>query len=214
VVGLDLTTAEQKLRKAHFNPIVQRSASETVPEGDVISSLPPGGALARQGSDVTLSVSSGPKTVSVPLVVGDSQAVASAEIESRGLVANVVKRKSTTEQGQVLAQTPDAGTRVDQGSTVTIEVSSGAAKATVPNVIGRTQSGATSALHSKGFAVVVREQSVDIPSQDGRVIDQFPAPEEMAAKGSTVTIFVGTFTAPTPPPTTTTTPTTPTPRSG
>jgi beta-lactam-binding protein with PASTA domain/predicted Ser/Thr protein kinase len=214
VAGLDLTTAEQKLRKAHFNPIVQRSASETVPEGDVISSLPPGGALARQGSDVTLSVSSGPKTVSVPLVVGDSQAVASAEIESRGLVANVVKRKSTTEQGQVLAQAPDAGTRVDQGSTVTIEVSSGAAQVTVPNVIGRTQSGATSALHSKGLAVVVREQSVDIPSQDGRVIDQFPAPEEKAAKGSTVTIFVGTFTAPTPPPTTTTTPTTPTPRSG
>jgi beta-lactam-binding protein with PASTA domain/predicted Ser/Thr protein kinase len=214
VAGLDLTTAEQKLRKAHFNPIVQRSASETVPEGDVISSLPPGGALARQGSDVTLSVSSGPKTVSVPLVVGDSEAVASAEIESRGLVANVVKRKSTTEQGQVLAQAPDAGTRVDQGSTVTIEVSSGAAQVTVPNVIGRTQSGATSALHSKGLAVVVREQSVDIPSQDGRVIDQFPAPEEKAAKGSTVTIFVGTFTEPTPPPTTTTTPTTPTPRSG
>jgi len=214
VAGLDLVTAEQKLHKAHFNPIEQRSASETVPEGDVISSLPPGGTLARQGSDVTLSVSSGPKTVSVPLVVGASQAVASAEIESRGLVANVVKRKSTTEQGQVLAQAPDAGTRVDQGSTVTIEVSSGAAKVTVPNVIGRTQSGATSALHSKGFAVVVREQSVDIPSQDGRVIDQFPAPEEKAAKGSTVTIFVGSFTSPTPPPPTTTTPTTPTPRSG
>jgi eukaryotic-like serine/threonine-protein kinase len=214
VAGLDLATAEQRLRKAHFNPIVQRTASETVVEGDVISTLPTGGTLARQGSDVTVSVSSGPKTVAVPLVVGESQAVASAEIESRGLVANVVKRKSSTEEGQVLAQAPDAGTRVDQGSTVTIEVSSGAAQVTVPNVIGKTQSGAVSTLRSQGFEVAVSKQDVDVPSQDGKVIDQFPTPGATAKKGGTVTITVGNFVAPTPPPTTTTTTPTPTPRSG
>jgi beta-lactam-binding protein with PASTA domain len=170
--------------------------------------------VARQGSEVTLAVSSGPKTVSVPLVVGESEAVAKAEIQSRGLVASVVKRKSSAEQGEVLAQAPDAGTRVDQGSSVTIEVSTGQEKVTVPNVIGKTQSGALSTLRSKGFNVSVKEQSVDIPSQDGRVIDQFPAPDRQETKGSTVTIFVGTFSSPTPPPTTTTTPTTPTPRSG
>jgi serine/threonine-protein kinase len=143
-------------------------------------------------------------------VVGESQAVATAEIRSRGLTANVVQRKSSSPKGQVIAQAPDAGMRVDQGSQVTLEVSTGAAKATVPNVIGQTRSGAASLLHAQGFAVSVREQSVDVPAQDGRVIDQFPSPNSSEAKGSTVTIFVGNFTAP-PPPTTTTTPTTTTP---
>jgi beta-lactam-binding protein with PASTA domain len=114
----------------------------------------------------------------------------------------------------VLQQAPDAGQRVDQGSTVTIVVSSGQAKATVPNVIGKTQSSAVSALHSKGFAVSVQSQDVTVATQDGKVVDQFPSPAGTATKGSTVTIFVGHFTSPTPPPTTTTTPTTPVPRRG
>jgi serine/threonine protein kinase len=210
VTGLDLTAAEAKLRKAHFVPVVQRTPSQTVPDGTVISSDPSGGANARQGSQVTLNVSSGPKSVSVPLVVGDSEAVATAEIRSRGLTANIVQRKSSSPKGQVIAQAPDAGTRVDQGSEVTLEVSAGTAKLTVPNVIGQTRSGAASLLHAQGFQVSVKEQSVDVAAQDGRVIDQFPSPNSSEAKGSTVTIFVGNFTAP-PPPTTTTTPTTTTP---
>jgi serine/threonine-protein kinase len=214
VAGLDLTTAENRLRKAHFNPVVQRAASETVSKGDVITSDPPGGVRARQGSDVTLTVSSGPALVSVPLVVGESRSVAAAEIQSRGLVASVVERESPTQQGQVLAQAPDAGTRVDRGSTVTIEVSAGEPKVTVPNVIGKLRSGAASTLHAKGFAVSVHEQPVDVAAQDGRVTDQFPPPGSSQRQGSTVTIFVGRFTAPPPPSTTTTTPTVPTPRRG
>jgi beta-lactam-binding protein with PASTA domain len=114
----------------------------------------------------------------------------------------------------VLEQAPDAGNRVAQGTTVTIIVSKGQAQVTIPNVIGKTRSSAVSTLRAKGFTVSVEEQETDIPSQDGRVVDQFPSPGSTAAKDSTVTIFVGAFTAPTPPPTTTTTPTTPTPRSG
>ena len=178
----------------------------------MIGSDPPGGSSARQGSEVTLTVSSGPKSIAVPLVVGETEAVATAEIRSRGLVANVVERRNEVEKGQVLSQSPDAGTRVDQGSTVTIEVSTGPEKVTVPNVIGRLRSNAAAALHAKGFAVAVNEQPVDVESQDGRVIDQFPTPGSPQTKGTTVTITVGSFTAPTPPPTTTTTPTTPTPR--
>lgn len=214
VGGLDVPAAENKLQKAHFGAVVARAPSSTVPAGQVISTDPPGGTLARQGSEVTVTASSGPKTVGVPLVVGESQAVAKAEIQSHGLVPAVVKRQSNAQSGQVLAQAPDAGTRVDQGSTVTIEVSSGQAKVAVPNVIGQSRSNAVSTLRGKGFSVSVSEQSVDIEAQNGRVIDQSPGPGGSQAKGSTVSIVVGHFTSPTPPPTTTTTPTTTTPRSG
>jgi serine/threonine-protein kinase len=215
VAGLELFTAEQRLRDAHFAVgEVERIPSETVPAGVVISTDPPGGSLARQGSEVVLTVSRGARQVEVPLVVGETQAVAEAEIRGAGLVPSVQKRSDPAEAGQVLEQSPDAGNRVEEGSTVTIIVSKGEAQATVPNVIGKTRSSAVSTLRSKGFTVSVQEQEVEIESQDGRVVDQFPTPGGSATKGSTVTIFVGSFTAPPPTTTTPTTPTVPTPRKG
>jgi eukaryotic-like serine/threonine-protein kinase len=210
VAGLDEQDAVERLQDANFAVgNVERVPSDTVAEGVVISSEPSGGEQARQGTAVDLTVSSGARQVSVPLVVGESQAVAEAEIRGAGLVPSVQKRDDPAEAGQVLEQAPDAGTRVEQGSTVTLIVSRGEAQITVPNVIGKTRSGAVSSLRAKGLSVTVEEQETDIPSQDGRVIDQFPPPGTTATEDSTVTIFVGSFTAPPPPPPTTTTPTVP-----
>ncbi|MGH2981417.1 MAG: PASTA domain-containing protein, partial [Solirubrobacterales bacterium] len=125
---------------------------------------------------------------------------------------SVERRTDSGPVGVVLEQSPDAGNRVEEGSTVTIVVSKGQAQVSVPNVIGQTRSSAVQALRSRGFTVTVTEQEVEVEQQDGRVIDQSPSPGSSAAEGSAVTIFVGDFTAPPPPPTTTTTPTVPTPR--
>jgi beta-lactam-binding protein with PASTA domain/predicted Ser/Thr protein kinase len=214
VAGLDQATAASKLTAAHFRVAVEKAPSDTVPAGTVISSNPSGGLLARQGSVVTISVSRGLKQVGVPLVVGETQSIAETEIRGAGLVPSVAKHQDNAPSGQVLQQAPDAGQRVDQGSTVTIVVSSGQAKVAVPNVIGKTRSSAVSTLRSKGFAVSVQEQTVDVAAQDGKVIDQFPSPSTSATRGSSVNIVVGHFTSPVPPPTTTTTPTVPTPRVG
>jgi beta-lactam-binding protein with PASTA domain/predicted Ser/Thr protein kinase len=216
IAGLALADAEARLRKSLFKlGEVRRVPSSTVAEGTVISSDPGGGTSARQGSAVALTVSSGEKMIAVPLVVGETQAVAEAEIRSAGLAPSVQKRADVAQAGEVLEQAPDAGNRVAQGSTVTIVVSKGQPTAAVPNVIGRTRANAVSALRAKGFQVSVSVQQVDVAAQDDRVVDQFPAPGGTAEAGSTVTIFVGSFTAPTPPPTTTTTtPTVPAPRGG
>jgi eukaryotic-like serine/threonine-protein kinase len=174
----------------------------------VIASDPRGGSSARQGSAISLIVSSGAKKISVPLVVGEPQAIAEQEIRDAGLVPSVTKKADSGDAGQVLSQSPDAGNRVDSGSTVAIVVSKGAPTTLVPNVIGRTRSNAVAALRAKGFNVSVSVQQTDVAAQDDKVVDQFPTPGGSAKKGTTVTIFVGSFTAP--PTTTTTTPTTPT----
>jgi eukaryotic-like serine/threonine-protein kinase len=211
--GLELFDAQTRLRKANFGiGEVERIPSDQVAEGLVISTDPPGGTAAREGSEVSLRVSSGAREVEVPLVVGQTQAVAEAEIRSEGLVPSVEKRSAPGDPGRVLEQSPDAGNRVEEGSTVAIVVSKREAQVSVPNVIGRTRSNAVSSLRAKGFVVSVQEEEIEVESQDGRVIDQFPSPGTSAAKGDTVTIFVGSFTAPPPPTTTPTTPTVPTPR--
>jgi eukaryotic-like serine/threonine-protein kinase len=213
--GLELAEAQALLTRANFEiGDIERTPSDQVAEGFVISTDPSGGTTAAEGSEVSLRISSGARLVEVPLVVGQTQAVAEAEIRSEGLLPSVQTRRSSGPEGRVLQQSPDAGNRVDEGSTVTIVVSKGQAQVTIPNLIGRTRSSAVSSLRAQGFAVSVQEEEVDVESQDGRVIDQFPAPGGTAAKGSTVTIFVGDFTAPPPATTTPTTPTVPTPRRG
>jgi len=213
VAGLAEEDAVKRLRKAGFATAARRQASDTVAEGIVISSDPASGSVARRGTLVTLTVSSGPRLVKVPVVVGEQRSVAIEELRSRGLSPAVQERDDDAPAGQVVQQSPSAGTRLQSGSTVTITISRGPQKITVPSVVGKLRSNAVSTLRNRGFSVTVSTETTEDESDDGRVISQFPSAGSDAEKGSTVTITVGDFVAPPPSTTTTTTPTAPTPRS-
>jgi beta-lactam-binding protein with PASTA domain len=104
-------------------------------------------------------------------------------------VVDAVEPKDT-----VVSQSPGGGAFAPLGSAITINVSSGKApKSTVPNVVGKSQSSATSALQGAGFAVKVTFQDVDKKSDDGKVIDQSPNANTSQPEGTTVTIVVGRF---------------------
>jgi serine/threonine-protein kinase len=204
VRGLTRPEAKKALEEAGFEVAFEALSSQDVPEGEVISTEPSGGTTARIGSLVTVRVSSGPRLTTVPAVVGRSADAAKQAISGRGLEYSVSFQESQKPAGQVLSQSPDAGTRLAIGDTVSIVVSEGVQKVSVPNVIGDLRSTAVSKLRAAGFAVVVNLQDTSVPAQDGRVTDQFPAPGSSLAKGEEVTIFVGQLTE------TPTTPTTPT----
>jgi len=93
----------------------------------------------------------------------------------------------------VSAQSPDPGTEVPKGSTVTITVSTGPSSATVPNVVGEQKEAAQDDLKNAGFKVKVENVPVTDPTQDNVVQDQNPDGASQADSGSTVTIFVGQF---------------------
>jgi serine/threonine-protein kinase len=81
----------------------------------------------------------------------------------------------------------------------------------VPNVVGKTRGTAEATLGAAGFPATVQQQTVTNQSQNGIVLSQTPAASTQVKKGTTVTIVVGKYVAPTPTTTTTTTtPTTPT----
>jgi serine/threonine-protein kinase len=104
-------------------------------------------------------------------------------------VVDAVEPKDT-----VVSQSPAGGASVTLGSVVTINVSSGKApKTKVPNVVGKSQSSATSALEAAGFVVKVTSQDVDKKSEDGVVLDQSPNANTTQPAGTTVTIVVGRF---------------------
>jgi hypothetical protein len=97
-----------------------------------------GGGSLGSGSGSSGSGSSGSSSsqVTVPNVVGETQAAASALITSAGLVVGTVTAQSsaTVSAGSVISENPAAGTPANAGSAVNLTVSSGAAQLSGANI--------------------------------------------------------------------------------
>jgi serine/threonine-protein kinase len=99
---------------------VSTEASEAVAKGLVIRSSPAAGTLVDPNSAVGLVVSNGPSQVTVPDVVGKTEAGARQAIGEVKLTFESTNEVSQKVPGTVLRSTPAAGTKVDPGSTVTV----------------------------------------------------------------------------------------------
>jgi len=191
VAGLSQEEASERLEGRGFEVSVKAVNSDSVEEGLVIRSEPSGGTSATNGSLVVIFVSRGPKLTQVPVLVGSQRGLAVQQIRGRGLEPIVEEEESDSPAGQVIRQTPDAGTEVSPGSPVTIVVSQGEAQAQVPNAIGKLRREAVEAIRAAGLVPVVEEEETEVSGKVGRVVDQFPPPGQELEPGSEVTIVVG-----------------------
>ncbi len=174
--GLSAEEATERLETAGFEAAVEETNSESVEEGAVIYSEPKGGSTATRGSTVTIFVSKGPRQAKVPVLVGAQRRLAVQQVRGRGLVPSVSEEESSSPAGQVISQSPSAGSEVPLGSTVSIVVARGVSEAKVPNVIGKLRSEAVQAMRDAGLVPSVEEEETEVPGQVGRATDQFPPP--------------------------------------
>ena len=190
VVGQDVASATSELRAAGLKASVDRVASSRAVD-EVLAQDPGGGDTAKDGSTVTLTVSSGPGQVPVPSVDGLGEQKASATLIDAGLVVDRVVRQAddTVPSGRVIRTSPAAGTSVNRGSNVTLVVSSGPKQVAVPDVVGLTKSEAQQTLGNQGFQFTSTEQGSDTVDP-GTVLSQSPAAGAKAAPGSTIAIVV------------------------
>ena len=212
--GLTLTDAEAELQSDNLVAKIHLVPSQQ-PESTVISSDPPAGARVVVGSTVTLTVSQPAATVPVPNVVGQSQAQAGQLLGQSSLIVgtSTTACSNSIGNGLVLSSTPVAGTPVAKNSAVNLVVSSGSCQVVVSNVVGQTQSAATSTLTGQGLVVTAVSSSACSPTQNGSVLNQSPTGGTTVNNGSPVTITVcsasstttSSSTTTTVPPTTTTT---------
>ena len=104
-----------------------------------------------------------------------------------GLNAAFTHRYSGARKGTVIGQSPRRGTRVKDGSDVTVTLSAGPAPVTVPSVVGRTSSDAVQALHGvKLHPVVDQVPAPGVPT--GQVTRESPAAGSKLLPGATVTV--------------------------
>ncbi len=210
------TEAAVDLRLAGLNYHAVQVPSKEDP-GTVTAQAPGPGTRVVKGTDVRLNVSKGLPPVPVPNVVGDSQADATATLQSAGFTVGQTQQQDSAEpQGTVIGTNPAVGTLLDRGSSVSLIVSKGPQTAPVPDVSGFSAFDATKLLRNAGFKWQIDRIDVTDQAQDGVVVDQTPLAGEQTPLGTVVTITVGHYVAPPPPPptdttATDTTPATPTP---
>jgi beta-lactam-binding protein with PASTA domain/tRNA A-37 threonylcarbamoyl transferase component Bud32 len=179
LVGAEPAAAEAALAEAGFTAATaqDRPFSLEVPEGRVLGVDPDD--RARQGTTVVLVLSAGPRQVEVPGVTGSTREEAVGELEAADFVPQVEEAfNETVEAGRVVSTDPSPGTRVDQGSDVTVVVSRGRRPIEVPGVAGRPEGEAVAAIEDARLAaeVVDRQYSDDVPA--GAVIAQTPTPDQ------------------------------------
>ncbi|QIK74900.1 Stk1 family PASTA domain-containing Ser/Thr kinase [Nocardioides piscis] len=121
VEGQPVDTARIEVEGVGLKVRVEPEKSDE-PKDEVLRTDPPSGQSVAEGSVVTLFVSLGP--AEVPAVVDLKQAAAERAIIAAGFVPEVRPDPSSTRpKGTVVDQIPAAGGTQDQGSTVTIFVS-------------------------------------------------------------------------------------------
>jgi serine/threonine-protein kinase len=94
------------------------------PRGTVVGQSPDGGTFQAPGTTITLSVSKGPKTSTVPDVTSLSQNDAQAQLKASGFRVRIVTQpvSDPNQEGIVQTQDPAGGAQAPSGTLVTIAV--------------------------------------------------------------------------------------------
>ncbi|HEX3803828.1 MAG TPA: Stk1 family PASTA domain-containing Ser/Thr kinase [Solirubrobacteraceae bacterium] len=185
VVNLALSTAQQRVEAAGFTPNVIYETSK-YPNNIVIYQSPLGDARVKQGSTVTLTVSTGPGNTTVPTVVQLPEAQAEAQLKAAHLkISRVIMETSTSvTQGDATRTDPAGGASLAQGASVILYVSSGLA---VPDVVGDNIGDAQNALSQ--FRLTITKQTTTT-ADPGTVLSQSPNSGQPVPANGTVTLTV------------------------
>ena len=127
----------------------------------------------------------------LPNFVGDRYEDIIADNENNDNYNFIIEWEHNTEfeAGVVCEQSPEPGTKVKPGQKVTITVSQGQKKITVPNVYEKSFELAKTELEQSGF-VVVEEYKTHETIPEGDVIETLPLALDTAPIGSEIIVYV------------------------
>ena len=123
VVGSTFDSANSALMGAGF-AVRRKDVESDQPKNTVVDQSPAGGTYQPPGATITLSVSKGPTTSTVPDVTSLAQADAVAQLRASGFRVRIVSQPVTdpNQDGIVQTQDPAGSAKAPPGSTVTIAV--------------------------------------------------------------------------------------------
>jgi beta-lactam-binding protein with PASTA domain/tRNA A-37 threonylcarbamoyl transferase component Bud32 len=214
VDGLSYSQAASQITAAGLHPVENKEASLSVKSGFVINTNPVNGNSVAKNSTVTVNVSTGPASISLPNLQGTPVATAMAKLSSMGFsnVSQVADQQSTLPSGEVDHTNPGPG-NYPANQAITLFYSGGGVS--VPNVVGDTSAVANATLTQDGFVVQTTNSAAASNQmvEPGTVYQQNPPANTVEPRGTSIQIFVqpqNASTTPTPTDSTSTPPATPT----
>ena len=192
VVGKDENAAKSAIMAAGLTVgTVSEASSDTVESGLVISQSPSANSETESNGKVNIVLSSGPNKKKVTDVIGHESSRAQSELAGDGFKVEVKETYSDDMRaGLVVSTSPDRGTYVQPGSTVTITVSKGREQVTIPSVsVGMTYEEAVEALNDAGFKGTVKEATEYSASVGNGFVTRY-SPSKTVDPDGTVTIYV------------------------
>lgn len=199
LAGLTAAAASGRLQAHHDTlRVLRRRSSLTVAAGSVVRQIPGAGTAVKDGSTIQVVLSSGPPAEPVPNLSSLSGCGAvTAAVQAAHLQAACTGQPSTTvPAGQVLSWAPDQ--RAPEGSTVTVQLSTGPPIVSIPSLAGiGTCSGVTAALRAANLAASC-STSYNPAVPAGQVASE--SPQSQAPEGSTVTVVLSLGPPPVPVP--------------
>lgn len=165
--------------------------SDQYEAGYVIDQDPKPGSAEKEGTKVTLTISSGLKSKTVPDVYGKDKAEAEQELRNAGFEVNLVRTFSkTVEENKVISTTPAAGETATVGQVINVSYSAGDStnSVVVPSLLNRTENAAKQQLISLGLVPKATPKDSDKPK--GMVVGQALVAGNEVTIGTIVEFYV------------------------
>ncbi len=125
--GMSEEDALSYLNQNDLRQRIERQESDSVDKGKVISTSPAAGSSVEPGETITLVISEGRGQTTVPDLRGLTEEEAEAELSRKDLVKGKVSEEysADVEEGKVISQETDRGSKVDKGTAVNFTISLG-----------------------------------------------------------------------------------------
>jgi len=193
VIGLPSQSARALIESRGLMFVVGEEREDAkAPPGNIVAQRPMEGSRIEHGQAVDVTVAKAPTVVKAPALAGLALGEAKLRIEMAKLVLGKVTEDNSPDvkAGNVISQSVAEGGEAKVGTVVDLVVSKGAGTVAVPGVVGRSLAKAKEELQKAGFTVGNTRSRSDEDHSDGLILEQNPAANQQAPKGSAVDLVV------------------------
>ena len=187
------TEAKAALNKLRLGVSVQKGSSDDVPEGQVYDQSPAAGVKADVHTQVTIYISTGKETFKLDDVTGMDYDQAQSQLENDGLKVSLeFEYSDSVDKNEVIRTSPETGSQVAEGDTVTIVASKGKETkyVTVPYVIGYDLDTAISMIKDAGLTYDGKSSDYSDSVPEGEVMNQSIGSGQSVEEGTSITLTV------------------------
>ena len=197
LANLTLEEAQAKVAELNLKLEVQEEKYDLeIPEGQIIEQDPKyqDNYEIKEGSTIKVIVSKGQEIVKMPKVVGYKRDEATQILKDTGLEVDIKEENSdSVEKDYIIKQDNEEGEELPAGTTVTIYVSLGIEQVEVPDLYGKTESEAKTAISNAKLKWKSTEKTSDSSKPNGVVVNQTISAGSMVDKDTEITITINEF---------------------